>query len=306
MITVKYKGVDITSDISINQCYHDMYAEGQSDTLHIRFNDTENLWDTWQPQTGDEIAVEYGSITTGKMFVDSASPENGLYTIIATSVPPTAKEPKSKAWQKVGIIQIAEEIAGHHALSFKSYGVENILYDYILQTNESDFSFLNRVCALEGCAFLVFDGALVIYNQTYMESMETSKTIELSMDSDYLYQDNKARQYGSCLIEKGLYKGKFEANNGCTRQFIPNINFTISNQAEADRFAKNLLRNANKNALSGFIRGRVMPEYAAASTAKIENSRAPSWDGNIFLTHVRNDYAKGKSKIFFRKPLDGY
>ena len=68
--------------------------------MHIRFNDPQNQWDVWQPKVGDEISVSYGSIGTGKMFVDSTAAKNGLYTIVAASIPPSAKEGKSKAWQK--------------------------------------------------------------------------------------------------------------------------------------------------------------------------------------------------------------
>ena len=306
MITVKYKDTDITGKVSINRCWHDMYAEGQSDILTIRFNDTENQWDKWNPQTGDEIAVEYGSITTGKMFIDSANPENGLYKIVATSSPPSAKEPKSKAWQKINFTQIGAEIAAHHGLGFKSYGIDDVQYDYIMQTNKDDFAFLNRLCVLEGCAFLVFNGNLIMYSQTYMEGCPAVKTIDLSMDADYKYRDNSALQYSSCVFERGEFKGEFDSGNGCSRVYVPNIEMTVNSAAEANRYAKSLLRNENKNAITGFIRGRIMPELSAASTAQLVNARAPSWDGTIFLTHVRNDYGRGESKLFFRKPLGGY
>lgn len=308
MIKVKFRGVDITTNVSINRCYHDMYSGDQSDTLHIRFNDTQNEWDGWQPKVGDEISVEYGSINTGKMFVDSADPENGLYTIVATSIPPSAKEGRSKAWQKISFLGIASDIAAYHGLSFQNYGVSDVHYEYILQTNETDFSFLNRLCRLEGCSFLVYDGAMVVYSEPYMEGISPVKDITLSEDADYKYIDNSARLYGSCMIEKGLYKGTYTAGNGATRQYVPDMAFvvTMSSQAEADRYAKNILRSVNKGMLHGFIHSRIMPELAAASTANLQNSRASSWNGAVFITHIRNDYANGKSKIFFRKSLQGY
>lgn len=308
VITVKFKGQDITSDISINKCIHEMYCEERSDTLTICFNDTQHEWDSWQPKVGDEISVEYGSIHTGKMFVDSTSPENGLYTIIATSIPPSAKEGKSKAWQKVTLQQIGQEVAKNHGLSFKAYGLEEIMYEYILQTNETDFSFFQRLCTLEGCAFLVYDGMFVLYSQVYMENTEPVKTISITSDSDYTYMDNSARLYGSCLLEKGIYKGVYNANNGSARQYVPDVNMqiTISNRSEANRYAKNLLRSVNKNMMTGYVYGRVMPEFAAASTMQLENYRAASWNEPVFITHIRNDYAAGKSKLFFRKKLQEY
>ncbi len=306
MIEVIYKGKDITSYISINKCIHDMYAEGRSDTLFLRLNDTAGLWDKWQPQTGDDIAVNYGNAKTGKMFVFSCSPTNGLYTIKAMSVPPTYREKNSKTWQKVKLTQIGSEIAAKHGLSFKSYGVTDYLYEYILQDNQSDFAFLHNRCILEGCSFVVYDGVLTIYSQTYMESQQASEVFSFSSDTDFEFWERTASCYGSCEIERGAYKGSFTAGNGLAAVLRPNDNISIGSNDEAVRFAKNLLRNANKNAKTGYIRAVVLTGYAPASNINMKNARAATWNGQAFVTQVRNDYGDCTSKIFFRKALEGY
>lgn len=306
MINLTYKGVDITDDVSINRCVHDMYAAGRSDELRLRVNDVSNLWDAWAPAVGDEIKVDYGSVGTGTMFVTSATPMNGTYDIVARSAPASGYEAQHKAWQKVKLTQIGAEIAERHGLSFSSYGVTDMLYGYILQDGESDYHFLHRRAQLEGCAFLVYDKKLVLYSEPYMELQATAETLEVTADGDYKYTDRRAELYGSCVLESGLYSGSFDAGNGVARVYRPGNVGAVGNNGEAARFAKNLLRSVNKGCYVGFVRSRILPAYAAASTVDLSNARAPSWNGPVFLDHIRNDYGKGASKIFFRRPLEGY
>ena len=49
---ILYEGVDIYPDVSVHRCYHDMYAEKQSDELLLKLNDTRELWDSWNPKKG--------------------------------------------------------------------------------------------------------------------------------------------------------------------------------------------------------------------------------------------------------------
>ena len=306
MIRILYNGVDISDDVSVNQCYHDMYAEGRSDMLTIRFNDAANLWDRWAPQIDDHLDIVYGTIRTGKMFVSSAMPANGLYTLNAMAAPQSAYSRRHKAWHRVKLSQIAEEIAGRHGFELDNQGIDDYLYTYILQKNESDLAFLHRRCTLEGCAFLVYDGRLVLYRQINMEQQSPVETVTLSPDADYRYCDNSRILYGSCRVECGDYAGEYVADSTNPRVLLPEHGLTVGSNAEAARFARGLLREANKGAYNGYIRGQICPQYAAASVVDLVNDRAPSWNGAVYVTHLRNDYAAGQMKLFFRRPLGGY
>lgn len=306
MIEITYKGVDITRDVSVNRCWHDMYAAGRTDTLSLRVNDVHGLWDAWEPRIGDEIRVDYGTISTGAMFVTAATPRNGLYDICAQSAPQAGYEVRSKAWQQVTLLQLGQEIAARHGLSFISYGVDDQRYTYLQQTGESDFQFLHRRAMLEGCAFLVYDKRLVLYSEPYMEAQIPTEALEVTLDADYTYEDNRGLLYAGCEVANGQYTGSYTAGGDTGRIYQVSTVGRIGSNVEAARFAKNLLRAVNKDCLCGFVRTRILTGYAAASMVELRNARAPSWDGAVFLHHVRNDYGEGKSKVFFRRPLEGY
>ena len=105
-----YNGVDIYGDVSVNYCVHEMFAEKQADTLVIRFNDTKGTWSKWQPAEGDTVQFKEGASDTGKMFVHSMKPENGLFTIRAMSMPKSGKTKKSKSWEGVRFLTTAARI----------------------------------------------------------------------------------------------------------------------------------------------------------------------------------------------------
>lgn len=306
MIQLNYNGVDITEDVSIQRCWHDMYAAERSDILQIRLNDGDVLWDKWGAAVGDEIRVDYGAISTGIMFVSRIIPRNGFVDIHAQSAPASGFELQNKSWQQVRLLQVGEEIAKRNGLSFISYGVEDRLYSYLLQKNEGDFAFLSRRARLEGCAFLVYNKTLVLYNEAYMEAVVPTEALQVGLDGDYKYQDHRFNLYGACRVESGMYAGEFVADSSIGRVYKPSNIGSVGSPQEASRFAKNLLRHINKGCYTGFIRTDIMPGYAAASTITLENTRAASWDGTVFIDHIRNDYGTGKSKVFFRRPLEGY
>lgn len=303
---ILYEGVDIYPEVSVHRCFHDMYAEKQSDELLLKFNDTRQLWDTWNPQKGDTIAVEDGAAKTGKMFVESVVPETGIITLRAYSMPQSVKDKRSKSWESVKFLQLAQEIAGRHGLTLETYGITDQTYEYVEQNNLPDFAFLQTRCTLEGAAFLVYDGKLVIYDEAYMEGQTPIDTITITPASDFEYRDEGVSAYGSAEVVNGGLTGSYAAPSGdkLLRKVIP---IPMSNQAEADRFAKGILRDANKNATIGTLwTGSLLRNYAAGSVVNLATEGVKSWDGPAFISRIRHDYVKTRSKLYLRKPLEGY
>lgn len=300
-LKVLYKGTDITDAISVNTCIHDMFASSTADTLLLIFNDSNERWDGWAADKEEIIEVVNGVAKTGKMYIDSLIPENGTYTLRASSIPPTADQKNNKSWENVKFLQLAKEIADRHSLGFESYGIEDQLYSYVRQDNEEDFKFLQKRCELESCAFVVYDQKLVVYSEEYLENQESKKTIEVPEDADYSYNDNAIKGLGKLTIKNGNIEGQYISNNGLSKTDTQKIKTYISGTEEANRFAKGIWRQKAKELAVGTLKDSIMRELSAGSVADIVTSGASSWNGKVFISHVRQDYVNSISKLFFRK-----
>ena len=303
-----YNGVDIYDDVSLNYAVHEMNAENQADTLVLRFNDPRGVWSAWNPQPGDKIAFEHEAAKTGAMYIHQMKPENGLYTVRAMSMPVSGKEKRSKSWAAVHFFQLGTEIAARHGMTFKVCGVTDQVYDYMAQTNETDFAFFSRLCSLEGCQMVIYDGSLIAYNEAYIEQQTPVGELQIGEAGVFNYNDATDLAYGSAEITSGAISGSFaDPAPKSDRILRPAIPVKVNNAAEAARFAKGLLRQANKNGQTGSFTEELMTGYAAASIMSLTTTKAEAWDGTIFLSRVRHDYVRNTSTLFFRRViLEGY
>lgn len=307
-IEIYYNGVDIAQQVSVSGLYYDSYAESRADELQLIFNDPSEKWDGWKPENGVEISVKCGKLDTGVMFIRSVIPQNDEFVLKAFSIPQTANNKKSKSWQKVYLQTLAQEIATRAGLSFETHGLpDKWIIDYVIQkADQSDFNFLEQRAKLEGCAFLVYDKKLVLYLEKAIEATAPAKTIKLSKTADFKYTNDAAARSKSMTILNGAFIGNYTAGSvtDTAQGEKIKVDFAITDQAEANRIARALLREKNKNSATGvFTKGQQL-DLAAGSVIKLKTEAAKSWNGPAFIYHIRHDLLKRKSKIWIRKPLD--
>ena len=253
------------------------------------------------------IRAILGACDTGQMHVVSVKPENGLMCLRANSIPEDYNDKKNKSWEFVTFMQICAEIAGRHGLSCEFYGVEDQTYEYVNQQNHEDFVFLEERCVLEGCAFLVYDNRLVVYSESFLESSLSNDELTITNDVKFDYSDDSKKAYNTCIVKNGAVTGMYSVTGAAEKVLEKVLSIKISSQAEANRFAKNLLRFENKKMTRGVCySNKYLPGYAAGTLVNLSTTGVASWNGPVIMTHVRHDMLKATTKLFFRKPLEGY
>ena len=302
-----FEGTDIYQKVSVNTCIYDSYGEQQADTLRVVFNDGNDVWDSWKPAKGNKISVILGACDTGEMNITSVRPENGKMCIRASSVPQDHNNKSSKSWQDVHFKQLCEEIAGRHGMECRFYGAADQVYEYVDQQNKEDFVFLSERCVLEGCSFVVYDKKMIIYSEQSIESAGADVTLRIRNDNHFEYKDESDDIYSTCILKNGKLSGRYTAQGAPEKILTKVISIKMSSQGEADRYAKNMLRYENKKMSSGVVDyDKFLGAYAAGSVVNLETEGVSSWNVPVFLTHVRQDLVRARTKLFFRKILEGY
>lgn len=293
---------DITSSISVSECLYEMFAEGQADTLKLKFADTKKQWVGWAPKESDIVRITDGVVDSGKMFIESLKPECGAYTMTAYSVPKKAFSKRSRSFENLALSQIAKKIADEHGLDLKTYGLSDQKFKYVQQRGVSDLVFLAERCRLAGASFLVFNKILCLYDEKTMENREAVKTLMLGPSVETKFTDNSPSAYSSAQVSNATETGKANDKNVTTgKTYMQTISEKISSAADMNKLTKSLLRSVNKKAKSGEICMSAQRELAAGS---VVNIIANGWAGKAFIYRCRHDLQKKKTRFWIRQPLD--
>ena len=154
---------------------------------------------------------------------------------------------------------------------------------------------------------LVYNGSLLAYNEQYIEKQTPAGSLEVDINGQFTYEDNRAAVFGSCEISSGNFDGTFTApGTDSTAVLRPEKPILVTSNAEAARFAKGMLRNANKYAHTGRFSKSLLTGYAAASLLRLNTKKASAWNGTVFVYKVRHDFVGNKSTLYFRDLLEGY
>ncbi len=286
-----YNGVDIYEQTRIRKALLEQYLSGHVDTIKVTFDNTDNKWTEWKPKPGDTIEVNEKYAQSGTMYVQSIVPENDDITIIAAPLK-QIQDGKDRNWKNISFFQLIKYMATEIGLTPEFHGVTDQQYGQAAQMGESNLTFLNNLCEIEGCGFMIGSGILRVISYDYLKDMEVTPYLFESTNKRITDQD----YYTGCEVSDGEITGKAGTSTGEVLYFRTDM--PINSIGTANRFATNMLHVANLKRKAGSIMvDKLYTELMAGS--KIQVSCGYWTEKDALITRVRYDLFNEKTKIWF-------
>lgn len=322
-IKILYSNKDISADLApYNQTFgFDDMLSGQADSLNLTLEDCQGLWrGDWMPEKGAMLQASILSgekeLSLGRFEIDeieiSAAPAEAK--IKAVSVPNNSAlrgVDKNRSWEKVKLSLIAKDIATNADMTlFYDTEIDPEL-DRAEQTEQSDLSFLQKLCNDAGLALKITDLQIVIFDEAKYEEQEPIDVLEFGKDFKSCSFRTKTKEiYAACHVKYQVAKTKekIEAtfiDPSGRKGKILEINKQVKNISEAERLAKKELRNKNKDETTGRLELEGNIKYLAGLTVEIKNM---GWfDGKYLIVKSAHNIGSGYStSLDLRRCLNGY
>lgn len=256
----------------------------------------------------------------GSFSVDTikASGPPSKITIKATSLPvgnSSRTEKKSRAWENIRLSAIAAQIASDGSMKSSFSGGYDPKYSRKEQYNESDLTFLQRLCENAGISLKVTDGTLVLFDEDEYESKPAVATYSPGDGEviSYDFSDGSSdKAYSSCHVSYT------DPNTGNTIEYtytpridnpgtgeVLEINEMVESRDEAKKLAIKRLKAKNKERFAASL--KIVGNAGIAAGAVVNIKGWGDFDGRYMVKTAAHDLSgQYTTKLTLRKCLEGY
>lgn len=343
--SITYDGENITKDIApyLKSLSYTDNLSGQADDLSITLEDRKELWTSdWFPDRGAVLKVKLASMNWDTLASGMQALDIGLFAVdsIDASAPPHEVEIKAvsvpdnnelrgvdrtRSWEKAELKTIANDVATGANMELSYESDENPTLDRVEQTEESDLSFLLKLCEDHGLALKVCNNRIVIFDEADYEKEEPHVTI---INPGTVFQKKEGMHYVTAItgyrlhaLTRDIYKAchvqcnDTESGSNIEATFTdPNkkegrtlqVKEQVKSIQEAERLAKKKLREKNHAEWSISIDAMGDFNLLAAMTVNIVGFGG-KFDGKYIITSAKHDMGNGyTTSIDLRRCLNGY
>ncbi len=274
-------------------------ASGESDEVGITLQNIKYKWIRYMPARRDKLTAKIvvrnwnkpgkKSLDCGIFCVDDFTHQGPELSteIRCVSVPEGSafrSTARNKTWKKVTLDQIASGICGKYGMIL-SYSGPAVKFDVIEQSNETDCSFIRKLCDDYALGIKVYKGKLIIYSKAEYEAKPAAVTIDAYKMQDWTYNETLTGTYTGAEIKYTAGKDNQEMTcrvGGGNRILF--VNEKADNLADAQRKACGKANTENEKAVTMGITLMGNPSIVAGITVNIRGLY--QIDGKYFVDRV--------------------
>lgn len=329
----RYENKDISADIApfIESLSFTDNASGESDRFEMGLEDRAGLWENdWFPTKGaqmnadliarnwrpgeDEIAYPLGKMEIDE-FEFSGPPKKFKIKALSVYASGQIRETRSKGWENVTLKAILQEIAARHGLGALYEAAYNPVYDRRDQNEESDSTFLLKLCNDAGLCLKFTDGQIVIFDEEEYEKRAPLFTIENGASEvisfSFRTKNTEVFQAAKVTYRRGKKKqtitGEMKALDVDSTGKVLKIKKKVASGAEAERLAKKELRKKNRDQNTANFVIPWRPDAPAGCMVEVKGYG--EFDGRYMIDqaqHTIRESGGSRISLDLHKKLEGY
>ena len=331
-IKCQYDGTDISEDIAgfLKSFSVREVLSGEADSAEITLQDREELWQgDWLPDRGAVMDItlavngwqdidDIRELPLGKFEVDtitnSGPPNEAKIKLI--SIPTSANirgVEKTRAWEKAKLSQILKDIADGASMEYYFDAEDDPVLERAEQSEQTDLSFLQKLCKDAGLALKVTDKKIVIFDIAEYEKAEPVLKISKKQSSVLSFDCRTTIHdvYKACHVKykhskkSEMIEYTFTDPNRKEGQTLQ-INQKVSSIEEAEKLAKKKLHEKNLEETSVSL--TMIGNFALLASNTVELAGFHKYDGKYLITRSSHDIGNSgyTTKIELRRVIDGY
>ena len=252
----------------------------------------------------------------GTFAVDELTAQGAPNTVTIKAVSSlTAKDfkrvSKSREWENTTLGAIVKRIASEHGLSVFYQVDEDPSYTRLDQREESDLTFLNRICRDNDFSLKLSDEKLIVFHGRTLEQAASVWSLKRGTDiADHSFASKTFDVFKDCEVsymdpgKKELQMYTFTPDDAPSVGQTLKSNRRVESLAQAQRLAKSLLRQKNKQEITGRITTMGNTVLLAGLTGDVAGFGV--FSGKYIIDEARHTYSKNDgytTEVSIRKVL---
>lgn len=208
---------------------------------------------------GDTLKLDCGEFALDEITADGPP---ARITIKASALPDRngiKTTERSQSWENYKLSGIGGEIARRSGLGFIFDSRFDPMFDRKEQNEQTDISFLQKICSDAGYSLKISHGKVIIFDQAKYDNLQSVATITMGEGSYTRYNLRTGRRgadYTKCIVKyfdprsgrviEGEHKSEEYDEEKDNNRLLLVTNQQVKTNAEATRLAEKLLRLHNK------------------------------------------------------------